>query len=230
MKTEAEKVAGSFRDPSGFLFKKNDVLYRQVNEAYRENYDYLMNSGLYERLTESGCLVKHEEGNLSLALSPSAYKVIRPEPVAFISYPYEWCFSQLRDAALLTLKIQKTALEFGMSLKDASAYNIQFLDGHQVLIDTLSFEREIEGAPWVAYRQYCQHFLGPLLLMAYWDIDGIPLDLSSRLLPAYTRFLPSISLHIHIHAMSQKRYADKAVRKDKKKIGRNALLGIIASL
>lgn len=240
MKTEAEKVAGSFRDPSGFLFKKNDILYRQVNEAYRENYDYLMNSGLYERLTESGCLVKHEEVNLSLALSPSAYKVIRPEPVAFISYPYEWCFSQLRDAALLTLKIQKTALEFGMSLKDASAYNIQFHDGHQVLIDTLSFEREIEGVPWVAYRQYCQHFLGPLLLMAYRDIrmnqllklfiDGIPLDLTSRFLPAYTRFLPAISLHIHIHAMSQKRYADKAVRKDKKRIGRNALLGIITSL
>ncbi|NIV11336.1 MAG: SAM-dependent methyltransferase, partial [Aliifodinibius sp.] len=101
-----------------------------------------------------------------------AYKIIQPQVLKFISYPYEWCFSQLKDAALLTLKIQKTALKFGMSLKDSSAYNIQFnlATGKPILIDTLSFEIYQPGHPWVAYRQFCQHFLGPLALMAYSDI------------------------------------------------------------
>ncbi len=121
-----------------------------------------------------------------------------PELVSFISYPYEWSFSQLKDAALLTLKIQKRAIQHGLSLKDASAYNIQFQHGRPLLIDTLSFEIYPEGQPWVAYRQFCQHFLAPLALMAHVDvrlgqllrlhIDGIPLDLASRLLPARTRF------------------------------------------
>ena len=75
------------------------------------------------------------------------YKIIKPEPIPFISYPYEWCFSQLQDAALTTIRILKRALEFGMSLKDASAYNIQFLRGKPILIDTLSFEKYREGAP-----------------------------------------------------------------------------------
>ena len=111
----------------------------------------------------------------------------------FISYPYEWAFGQLKDAALATLSVQKRALKLGMSLKDASAYNIQFVRGKPTLIDTLSFELYKEGQPWVAYRQFCQHFLAPLALMALKDvrlnqllrvyIDGVPLDLASELLP-----------------------------------------------
>jgi hypothetical protein len=154
--------------------------------------------------------------------SPSAaeiaYRVIQPERVAFISYPYEWSFSQLKDAALLTLSIQKTALELGLSLKDASAYNIQFHHGRPILIDTLSFEAYQEGKPWIAYRQFCQHFLAPLALMAYRDvrlnqllrvyIDGIPLDLASKLLPFHTRLKFGLLAHIHLHASAQKKYAD----------------------
>ena len=90
--------------------------------------------------------------------------------IPFISYPYEWCFSQLREAALTTLKVQRKALEFGMSLRDSSAYNIQFKSGKPIFIDTLSFGKYREGQPWVAYRQFCQHFLAPLALMSYKDI------------------------------------------------------------
>ena len=171
---------------------------------------------------------------------PVALSVIRPELIRFVSYPYEWCFSQLQDAALTTLKIQKLALEFGMSLKDASAYNIQFHSGRPILIDTLSFEKLPQGKPWIAYRQYCQHFLAPLLLMAYKDIrlsqflkvyiDGIPLDFASRTLPWFTRFIPSIFLHVHMHALSQKHYASKQADIRARKISRNALIGIIDSL
>jgi len=194
----AEVVAGSFRDPSGFLFTSNGTLYRQVNERYRQSWDALHESGLYQKLVDDGLLVAHVEVSTELAPRPGAYRVIRPEKIPFISYPYEWCFSQLRDAALATLRIQELALARNLILKDASAYNIQFRDGRPVLIDTLSFERYVEGTPWVAYRQFCQHFLATLALMECRDvrlgqllrvyIDGVPLDLASQLLPVRTRF------------------------------------------
>ena len=134
-----------------------------------------------------------------------------------MSYPFEWSFSQLRDAALLTLDVQRRALTRGMSLKDASAYNVQFLRGKPILIDTLSLETHKEGAPWAAYRQFCQHFLAPLSLMARRDIrfgqlfrvfiDGVPLDLASSLLPKTSWFRPSMTMHLHLHALAQRRFA-----------------------
>ncbi len=233
-------VSSSFRDPSGFVFQEGDKLYRQVNAVYKDSYEHLLNSGLYENLTGRGLLVPHEEATLDPPKPDIAYKVIRPEPIDFVSYPYEWCFSQLKDAALTLLTIQKTSLEFGMTLKDCSAYNVQFTDGRPVLIDTLSFEKHREGYPWVAYRQFCQHFLAPLALMAYRDvrlnrllqtyIDGVPLDLTSSLLPARTRLSFSLLWHIHLHARSQKRFAGRKVRADRYRMGRLSLLGVINSL
>jgi len=211
-------VAGSFRDPSGRVFTSDGVIYRQINEFYREDYDRFVRSGLAEDLTERGLITPFEEVPFPHAIAAGAYKVLRPERVPFISYPYEWSFSQLRDAALLTLRVHKRALKFGMSLKDASAYNIQFVRGKPVLIDTLSFERDVPGRPWVAYRQFCQHFLAPLALMAARDVrlgqllrvflDGVPLDLASRLLPRRTLLKPSLAMHVHLHAYFQKRYGD----------------------
>lgn len=240
MRNDWSELAGSFRDPSGFLFVKGGILYRQVNQAYREHYDHLMSSGLYERLVKSGLLVRHEETTLAPAVPALAYKVIKPEPIEFISYPYEWCFSQLKDAALATLQIHKAAIEFRMILKDASAYNIQFRDGVPVFIDTLSFELVRDWKPWVAYRQFCQHFLAPLLLMARRDerfglwlrifIDGIPLDLASRNLPFRTRFAPGILTHIHAHAASQKHYASRTEKLKERRFSRTALLALTDSL
>ncbi len=170
MTTDASLVAGSFRDPSGFVFRHNGFLYRQVNRCYASDYDLLMSSGLYQELVEADLLVSHEECAAPAPVPATAYKVIRPEPVWFISYPYEWSFSQLKDAALAQLRIQRRALRHGMTLKDASAYNVQFHHGKPVFIDTLSFTRYQEGRPWAAYRQFCQHFLAPLALMSYCDI------------------------------------------------------------
>jgi len=218
--SDVQRVAASFRDPSGFLFSREGILYRQVNRSYQKEYERLMDSGLYSDLVESGYLIPHTEVNEDPANTDLAYKVIQPEPVGFISYPYEWGFSQYKDAALLTLEIEKRALAHGMSLKDASAYNVQFQRGHPVLVDTISFEIYQEGKPWVAYRQFCQHFLAPLALMVHVDIrmnqwlriyiDGVPLDLASRLLPRRTRWNFPLLTHIHMHASAQKRYAGKA--------------------
>lgn len=237
----SNKVASSFRDPSGFLFKKNGTLYRQVNKNYQENYDFFKKSSLYKKLVKESLLVSHEESDAKLTETTDALKILKPTLIPFISYPYEWCFSQLKDAALTTLKIQKIALEHKMSLRDSSTFNIQFLDGKPILIDTLSFEKYKEGEPWIAYKQFCQHFLAPLALMAYVDIrfnrllqlyiDGIPLDLASKILPLKTKLKPSLLIHIHLHASSQKKYADKAVKKDsKRKFGKRSFLGLIDSL
>lgn len=240
IKKAKKYVPGSFRDPSGFLFYKNNIIYRQINKVYKENYDHLINSGLYETLTGRGLLIKHKEVDIRSPEPGKAYKIIKPEPIPFISYPYEWCFSQLKDAALTTFKIQKIAMDFGMILKDCSAYNIQFNRGKALLIDTISFEKYKEGSSWVAYRQACQHFLAPLALMSYRDIrfnqlfriylDGIPLDLASLLLPASTRFNFSLLSHIHLHARSQKYFADKRVKINTRKISRLSLLGLIDNL
>lgn len=233
-------VPSSFRDPSGFLFFRNGKIYRQVNSLAKEDYDLLMSSGLYDSLVGDGLLIPHEEVGLELRCTDDAHKILAPEMIRFISYPYEWCFSQFKDAALATLAIQKRAFEFGMCLKDASAYNIQFVGGRPVLIDTLSFEKYREGHPWIAYRQFCQHFLAPLALMSYADIrlnqlmrvyiDGIPLDLASSLLSLSTRFRFSLLSHIHLHARSQRHFGGKAIRMTEPRMPKTNFMAVIDSL
>ena len=154
-----QQLCASWRDPSGFIFKQDNILYRQINKNYQSNYELLLSSGLYQKLIDSKLLIPHQEEPTTEVLGDDGYKIIRPQLIPFISYPYEWSFSQLKDAALATLSIQKISLEHGLSLKDASAYNIQFYQGQPTLIDTLSFEKYQAGQPWTAYRQFCQHFL-----------------------------------------------------------------------
>ena len=233
------QLSASFRDPSGFLFSRSGVLYRQINRAYEKEYARLMDSGLYEKLVKAGLLIPHIEVDQAPAEKDTSFKVIQPERVPFISYPYEWSFGQLKAAALATLSIQKRALKADMSLKDASAYNIQFGRGKPILIDTLSFELYDEGRPWVAYRQFCQHFLAPLALMALTDvrlsqllrvyIDGMPLDLASALLPGKTRVNFGLLTHIHLHAGAQKRYSGEKVN-TRSGMSRQAMLGLVESL
>lgn len=238
--TGERRVPGSFRDPSGFLFYRDGILYRQINRCYQDNYELLKTSGLYAALVDGGLLIPHREVDLSPADPENTYRIIAPEPVSFISYPYEWCFSQLRDAALATLQIQQLALDHGMSLKDAPAYNIQFHRGRPVLIDTLSFEKYPAGQPWIGYRQFCQHFLAPLALMSRTDvrlggllrnyIDGVPLDLAARLLPARSKLSFSLLVHIHLHAKSQKKYEGRTINATTGKVTLTALRGLLDNL
>lgn len=215
-------VPASFRDPSNFVWTDSGSVYRHIGESYREHYDLLLSSGLYDDLVSTIRLVPHTEVTDVASPRPRAYRVLKPEVVPFISYPYEWSFSQLKDAALLTLDIQKRAMEHGMSLRDASAYNVQFREGRPLFIDTSSFEILREGRPWIAYRQFCQHFLAPLALMAHRDvrfgalsrlhIDGVPLDLASKSLPARTRYSVGLVSHIHAQARLERRHQDRGAR------------------
>lgn len=212
------RLDSSFRDPAGFVFQVDGVVRRQVSLAGKPAYDALVTTGLYDELVDERLLVSHRETLSSESWGPECFRIIEPERIPFVTYPYEWCFSQLRDAALLTLEIQERALARGVTLKDASAYNVQFVDGHPVFIDTLSFEPYEPGSPWIAYRQFCQHFLAPLLLMSLVDVrllgllrvhlDGIPLDLASGLLPRRSWLRPTTLLHVHLHARSLRRHAN----------------------
>ena len=214
----AIREPGSYRDPSGFIFRRDGVLYRQVNARFAEDWATFESSGLASELISKDLLVPHEPAPLDLALEPEAVAVIAPEEIGFISYPYEWAFSQLKDAALLTLGAQQLADTHGMTLRDASAYNVQFRRGRPILIDSLSFERRTDGEPWKPYRQFCENFLAPLALMAHRDgrlgillrdfIDGVPLDLAAELLPRRTRWSPGLAAHIHLHARAQRRHAE----------------------
>jgi hypothetical protein len=238
----SKKNSASFRDPNGLIFTRDNQLYRQINQSYATDYELLMSSGLYKKLVKAGLLIAHHETDATPHTLQNSYKVIQPERVPFITYPYEWPFGLLKSAALSTLTIQKQAIKHGLSLKDASAYNIQFIKGKTAIIDTLSFEIFEEGKPWVAYRQFCQHFLAPLALMARRDIrlgqllkvyiDGIPLDLASGLLPFSTHLNGGLLIHLHAHAKAQKRYAGQsaALKQGSAKMSKNALIGLIESL
>ena len=238
-------ILSSFRDPASFVYTLDGFVYRQINPSGLMDYQHLMSSGLYDRLVGLNYLISHKEVSNSLAADERATHVLQPEQLGFVSYPYEWCFSQLKNAAILTLKITQIALEFGMILKDANAYNIQFLRGHPILIDTGSFKIYSEGRAWEGYRQFCQHFLAPLALMALKDhrlsllsklyIDGIPLDLASKLLPVKSKLSFSLMMHIHAHAKSQAKYGNQgeiASKTDKTvvQIKKNNLLGLLDNL
>ncbi len=207
----------SFRDPTGFVFRRDGVLYRQVQASGAADWAAFSSTGLYERLVADRLIVEHHDEPLELAALPGSVAVIRPRLIDLISYPYEWSFSQLKEAALLTLELQARALDAGMRLKDASAYNIQLDAGRPILIDSLSFEVAAATEPWPAYRQFCEHFLAPLALIAHRDarcglmlrdfIDGIPIDLAARLLPWRTRLNLGLSAHVHLHAGAQRRAA-----------------------
>ena len=238
---DGQPLGSSFRDPSGFVYTRSGVLYRQVNRVFQNEFEAVAGSGLYDELAGQRLLVAHESVSLDLAASPDATAVLRPEPVHFISYPYEWSFGQLRDAALLTLELQQRALGRGMTLRDASAYNVQFEGGRPVFIDTLSFEPRKEGAAWMAYRQFCEHFLVPLALMSRVDIDlgdllrthidGIPLELGNTLLGSRSWRSLGLLFHVRLHAMAQRRYRDRAPGTAvQRPVTSQTVLGLVRSL
>lgn len=226
----------SFRDPDGFVFLHNGELFRQVNPSYLPDYELLMSSGLYSQLVEKGRLVAHEEvQDPRSSPDPAAARILQPSVIPVITYPASWSFRMLQAAAVLTLDIQLKAIEKGMVLKDASAYNIQFAGPNPIFIDTLSFERWSEGNPWFAYGQFCRHFLAPLALMSYGDVslhtlwsaypDGIPLPVATQLLPLKARFSMGLYLHLFLHA-SQLNATPRGGAKTAKKFSKQELTNL----
>ncbi len=200
-----QKHPSSFRDPSGYIFFDEGIVKRVINPIYFKQYFTLKDSGFFNKLFKTGLLIPHKE-----LQSSENEVVIQPEQIPFITFPYEWSFNQYKEAALLTLKLQKFSLEHNFSLKDASAFNVTFHNGKAIFIDTLSFDFYTENSPWRAYKQFITHFFGPLLLAHYHGahslkmmsnyIDGIPVKMISSMLPFKTKLKPFLYSNIHLLA------------------------------
>lgn len=209
----------SFRDTSGFVFKQDGTVYRYIHPRYELHYAQLMSSGLYDELVKRKQLIAHQELTDTAGFGFNEGKILLPEQIPFISYPYEWSFDMWKDAALLTVQLASAALQKGMILKDATPFNIQFYKGKPVFIDTLSFENYEAGKPWVAYRQFCECFLAPLLLMHYCHPDtgklftaypnGIPMQLLVSLLPKRSKWNMNTFLHVHLQAKFSAKQTNK---------------------
>ncbi len=192
------------------MYRHNGGLFRFVARRFQTHFDRAVDSGLYKTLTEKGLLLPFETLNEQHFDRTDCYQTLRPVQLELLSYPWEWCFDQLKDAALVTLDCCAAALKKGMILKDATPLNVQFFSGRPVFIDHLSFEQYKEGEAWIAYRQFCECFLNPLLLAAYNVLDvhelyrsfpeGLSASRTARMLPARARFNTGILLHVHLNA------------------------------
>lgn len=231
-----EKLSSSFRDPSGYVFFEEGVLKRCVLPIYFKQYNALKNDGFFQKAIENKLLIPHEE-----ELASNERIILKPQILPFITYPYEWCFNQYKEAALLTLKLHKFALERGYILKDASAYNVAFSKGKAIFIDTLSFDFYIDEEPWRAYKQFLMHFLAPLLLAKYHGssqlrlmsnyIDGIPLSIIASLLPKRTKLNPFLYSNIHLPARFElKHNEDSQGKNEKGRLSKSGQLKIVDSL
>jgi hypothetical protein len=206
-----DRHPASFRDPAGFIFERDGQLFRAVHPDAAADIDALFSNGLYDELVATGLLVPHRRIEDAQGLLPAGWQLLAPERLPVISYACEWTDGQLLSAALLTLELQRRALGRGLTLKDASSFNVQFVGAKPVFIDILSFTRSRGERAWVAYRQFCEHFLAPLALrrhapgtgaLGVTGLAGWPLSLASKLLPASTWLRPGLALHIHLHARS----------------------------
>lgn len=237
MKTRKNNThQASFRDPSGYMFHDGQVLRRVVNPIYFPQYQKLKSSGFYNTLIKKGLLIPHEETSAS-----DTEIILTPEPISFITNPYEWSFEQFKHAALLTLQIQKFALSKDFILKDASAYNVTFHQGKPIFIDTLSFDFYEENTPWRAYKQFITHFFGPLVLakhhgteifkMLQTHIDGIPVKLIASLLPGKTKLSSTLYTNIHLLAKMESKHSEDYTGETKvAKLSKKAQNNILTSL
>ncbi len=239
-KNKLTPCSGSFRDNCGQVYiSTNNEVYRTISQRYAQNYNLAKESGFFESAISKNLLLPFTEVEPVL----DSYKTITSPYLPFISYPYEWCFGQLKDAALHTLDILDLAISNDLVLKDATAYNIQFQGAVPTFIDHLSFNIKDAQKPWVAYLQFCKHFLAPLALQAKVDvslnkllstwIDGIPLDVTTKLLPFKSKLSPLLAIHIYLHAKYIKKYENKenvSQKINKIELPKNAIKNLSQSL
>ena len=171
--------SGSFRDRSSRVFLDDGEVFRTLTAKSQATWRQVSHEPFFQRMTSARQIVKTEElsidESLRFSLPAEVAGVLRHERIPFISYPYEWSFAMLREAALLHLRILTDAIRSNLILKDASPYNVQFLGSQPVFIDIGSFTELIPGEPWSAYRQFCELMLFPLLLQAYRGVHFQPL-------------------------------------------------------
>lgn len=236
----------SFRDPAGQVIEGPDGrVFRSVAPAAVEEYRHVRSCGAVEALIVEGGLVAAEEVDPAEAglLPPPGGLVLEHPRLPFVSYPYEWPFSLLKAAALMHLEMQIRLLDRGISLSDASAYNVQFQGAKPVFIDWLSMRRYREGEYWQGHNQFCEQFLNPLLLSAKLGAphnawyrgmqEGVPGRELAALLPRRMRWSPRMQAHVLLPLRFERRAGSRseaAKRTAKRPLPRNAYRGLLAQL
>lgn len=212
--SSCEAEPSSYRDRNGAIFYRGDRVFRSLSPTALENWKLLEEQNFFQDFVADGKIVGTKP-----AAEPSDgwAAALEHERVPFISYPYEWTFGMLKDAALLHLELMEAALAADMILKDSSAYNVQWSGVHPVFIDVPSFEPLRKGQPWVGYRQFCELFLYPLMLQAYKGtdfkpllrgrIDGITADEMRGLMSARDLVRSGVLLHVMAQSALQRRYS-----------------------
>jgi ribosomal protein L11 methylase PrmA len=212
-------AAGSYRDPGGFIFTLDGRIFRAIHPRYHDHWNYFSSLPLFEELQQQGRLIPTRTAAPDSRFPPRVAEmkalVVEHDRVPFVSYPYEWSFSMLKQAALLHLDLIEQCLPRNVILKDASAFNVQFVGSRPVFIDVLSFERLRPGMPWAGYNQFCKMFLYPLMLEAYkgvpfqnWlrsELEGLDPQMFARLLSTRDLLRPGAFTHVWLHAWLQKR-------------------------
>lgn len=211
-----EKIKGSYKDPKGYVYKKKGKLYRKVTQYGFDNYIAAKNSGIFRKLTRKNNLVNFKEVNVSNKRKEIELNI---EEIPYISYPYEWSFNQVKDAAIFHIKFHLELLENNFTLSDATPFNIQFIGSKPIFIDHLSIEKYEEFKPWMAYNQFCENFLFPLVLSSYNKVDinffmgknlnGVSLNNTFKLLPFKRKILPSIFIHVVLPYLFSKYFVKK---------------------
>lgn len=206
---------GSFRDPSGHVFHFGERILRTVRGGAAAEFEHVAASGFFDHPAVAPHVISAQPARdiTPASIDPAARHVLEHPRLPFISYPYEWCFSALQTAALLQLDLHLRALEHGVTLSDASAYNIQFRGAKPVFIDILSFRRYTPGEYWDGQQQFCQQYLNPLLLRALcgvphngWyrgNLEGIPTIDLARLLPLRSNLSWVVLAYVRLNARLQ---------------------------
>lgn len=229
---EIKRDPASFRDPAANVYSNGKIAIREIYTGYFPEYDQFMEK-VYPELIDQDLIIPHR-----VMARDENRIIIYPEIIPFISYPYEWSFQMLKEAALVTLMINKMAMDQDMILKDASAYNIQYYEGRMKLIDTTSFMFYSGDTPWGSYSQFLRHFLAPLLWIKYVNsdmrrlqeiyIDGIPIPLTNRMIPFKSRFKSGIMLHILSQSVAGDLFQDSKRIVKMNRVQLSALLGNLA--
>jgi SAM-dependent methyltransferase len=221
---------GSFRDPTSRIVYRNGEVYRYLSERALEDWRALVATRFFSAEMEAGRIVATEEVSEPPAPAGSA-GVLHHERIPFVSYPYEWPFSMLQDAALLQLDLLGEALAEDFILKDATPFNVQWRGSNPVFIDIGSFERLGAGEPWIGYRQFCRQYLYPLMLTTYNNVsfrpwlrgqpEGITAEEMRRLLSTGDRLRSGVLLHVTLQARAERRYAasERDMRAELKEAG-----------
>lgn len=166
----------SYRDPDSAVFRLDGHVVRGLSDRGAADWDRLHDSAAFASLTDAGLIPRTTPFEGAVPDSPRGAawtRLIEHEPISTISYPYEWPFAMLRDAASTELEVLRISLDHGLTLKDGTIYNVQFEGTRPVFIDIGSFA--VAEGPWPGYRQFCETALFPLLMHAHLGLSHLPL-------------------------------------------------------